>query len=343
MAAEAPAAVERAMQDAQSSASGAPSAGDEVESCSRCKLPLTKNQSERGSQTWCSYCANNYSSLQKRWKKNKALKTWYQDKNDRAKTEYFAERRKEQETVSGKKRSFDEVNVENTDRKSAYRDVGDIEKFQTFRMWAIGEKTLYPELSMKQLQDKWNLELQKPDAEVMERAGETLLKVFAGVEVNTGTSERREVTVKRAKKNVQHEDDLVETLVGAQDNLAAVVEGRLRQAKPSGSKPENEVAPAQRQAALVSPRMKTKASSMMELPARREVNDMAIERMMDVSLDYQDARVAMLHEKSKKEEEKAAGGGGTLHNLKMQILGAKAKAASVGLARHLIPSFDGAL
>lgn len=32
-----------------------------------------------------------------------------------------------------------------------------------------------------------------------------------------------------------------------------------------------------------------------------------------------------------------------MHNLKMQILDAKAKAASVGLARHLIPSFDGAL
>lgn len=155
------------------------------EMCFRCEEALTETTYIKGMNEWCSHCHNQYSSLQKRWKKNVALRNWYQNKTEEDKTIYFKEKRAEKSSIQqGRKRKFDEVVVERVESKSAHTNVDDMNLYIPFSEWCIPEKIMDSALTMKDLVFRWNKMLQDPLSEIIERQGETLVKKFKGVQVH---------------------------------------------------------------------------------------------------------------------------------------------------------------
>lgn len=75
----------------------ASSEADEVPKCAKCDLSCKgikwqmRGHKASAQQVWCNPCVNNYGSLQRRWRKSKALKSWWQAKSASQQTTWYQE------------------------------------------------------------------------------------------------------------------------------------------------------------------------------------------------------------------------------------------------------------
>ena len=89
--------------------------------CVKCLLiRSTEILQQRGNQQICTACVNAYSSIQNRWKKNRAIKTWWDANNYLQHASWY---RKQIDHVYGQKRNFDQVSYQEKSSKQAVQKV----------------------------------------------------------------------------------------------------------------------------------------------------------------------------------------------------------------------------
>ena len=81
-------------------------------------MPISE-MTVRGNQSVCKADVSSYRSLQNRWKTQRSLKTWWDNKSESDKVEWY---RAQQKHERGQKRNFDSITYEETSFKETVQN-----------------------------------------------------------------------------------------------------------------------------------------------------------------------------------------------------------------------------
>jgi hypothetical protein len=161
--------------------------------CSKCKKDIPMSQMSSTRHGVCKVDDLSYKQLALRWSKDRALKTWWDKKDEVGRTEWY--HRQQQFVQAGEKRKFETISYEDESKKISASNERDQDLYQPFDEWSL--HGLLKGKSPAALEKEWTDLVNDSTTEAIWRRGMWLIPRFVGILRERVTGDEQSSSSKR--------------------------------------------------------------------------------------------------------------------------------------------------
>lgn len=187
--------------------------------CTKCEQPMGDEQN-KGSAKRPEHksCNNNYKCLARRWKKEPAVKMWWDSLGHQGQTSWYS-RHRSVEAPHSQAKALD-VKSTISEEKSAGNKISELDTYITFEEWMVPRLLLSGSdaAGLRKVKDEWNALLQSNHPKIFHR-GQWLVYKFGGI-VKESYRDEALKSAKIATTHIQSAPDLAKATKDASGLLA---------------------------------------------------------------------------------------------------------------------------